>query len=241
MRSLLFALSNPVPGQEAEFNEWYDTRHVPESMAVPEVRAATRFVVADVDVVPGQKLDTHRYITVYEIDGETDEDFGRVGTTLLERFAGGQMTPTEAIDIASARVAFGRVVLPRQSKDDQAATVARSFLEGFGTWDDVFATIERWCADDCVWETPALPPAKGKDAMIAFAKGFQEQSTIARMECTFRTIAAAGDTVLTERVDNLWDADGNLITSLAVVGVLEVRDGRVVSFREYFDTAKGHV
>jgi limonene-1,2-epoxide hydrolase len=151
------------------------------------------------------------------------------------------MTPTEAIDIASARVAFGRVVLPRQSKDDAAINVARSFLEGFGTWDDVFATIERWCADDCVWETPALPPSKGKEAMLAFAKGFQAQSAIARMQCTFRNISAAGGTVLTERVDHLWNAEGNLITSLAVCGVLEVRDGLVVSFREYFDTGKGHV
>ena len=31
----LLALSNPVEGREAEFNQWFDTVHIPEVLRVP--------------------------------------------------------------------------------------------------------------------------------------------------------------------------------------------------------------
>ena len=41
-------LSNPTtPGQEAEYNEWYDKIHIPDVLNVPGFVAAQRFKIAD--------------------------------------------------------------------------------------------------------------------------------------------------------------------------------------------------
>jgi len=44
-----------------------------------------------------------------------------------------------------------------------------------------------------------------------------------------------GDQVLTERIDHLDDESGNRIASLPVAGTLEVRGGKIVAWRDYFD------
>lgn len=46
-------------------------------------------------------------------------------------------------------------------------------------------------------------------------------------------LAVCGDVVLTERIDRVV-VDGREI-ALPIMGTLEVRDGRVAAWREYFD------
>ena len=50
------------PEDEAELNRWYDTEHVPERLAMPGFRSATRYGSAE---RPG------RYLAVYELDHPT--------------------------------------------------------------------------------------------------------------------------------------------------------------------------
>ncbi len=40
----MLALTNSVPGREAEFNGWYDEVHVKDLVAVPGIVAAQRYV-----------------------------------------------------------------------------------------------------------------------------------------------------------------------------------------------------
>jgi hypothetical protein len=47
------------PEDEDELNRWYDTEHVPERLALPGFRAATRYRSAE---RPG------RYLALYELD-----------------------------------------------------------------------------------------------------------------------------------------------------------------------------
>lgn len=42
-RALLLVLADPPPPLEEEFNDWYDTEHLPERAAVPGVETALRF------------------------------------------------------------------------------------------------------------------------------------------------------------------------------------------------------
>ena len=48
-------------------------------------------------------------------------------------------------------------------------------------------------------------------------------------------LVADGDTVMTERIDK-FDAQGNTV-ALPVMGVFELREGKIASWRDYFDLA----
>jgi hypothetical protein len=87
--------TNPTPGQEAEFNRWYDEDHLADVIEVPGFVAATRFRLA-ADQFPGNPAPpTHRYLALYEI--ETD-DLAATMRALMEHIPG--MVPTEAADLA---------------------------------------------------------------------------------------------------------------------------------------------
>lgn len=96
-RYKLVAFSNPVEGQDEQFNEWYDGRHMPDVMAIPGMISAERFTcVGD---------GPHRYMAIYEI--ETDDFEG-----LLAEFArrpGTELMPiSEALDVGSGVIGFWR-------------------------------------------------------------------------------------------------------------------------------------
>lgn len=59
-----FALSNPVPGQEEEFNRWYGTDHLTHGVLTPGILAGQRFRRADGPWPPGK----HDYLTIWEMD-----------------------------------------------------------------------------------------------------------------------------------------------------------------------------
>ena len=64
-RHIIQVMTNPVPGKEAEFNDWYSNVHVQEVVQVPGFVSARRFKLAD-----AQMSGTHpyRYLAVYEVD-----------------------------------------------------------------------------------------------------------------------------------------------------------------------------
>ncbi len=51
------------------------------------------------------------------------------------------------------------------------------------------------------------------------------------------SIAAAGDAVLTERIDYLKGADGKTLLTIPLMGIMKIRNGKVYEWRDYFDTA----
>jgi hypothetical protein len=59
-----FALSNPVPGQEEEFNRWYGTDHLIHTVLTPGVLAGQRFRRVEGPWPSGK----HDYLTIWEID-----------------------------------------------------------------------------------------------------------------------------------------------------------------------------
>jgi hypothetical protein len=65
----LLALSNPVEGREAEFNQWFDTVHIPEVLRVPGFASVQRFEAAAHQRIPGAL--PYRYLAQYEL--QTDD------------------------------------------------------------------------------------------------------------------------------------------------------------------------
>jgi len=63
--ALWVVLTNPVEGKEAEFNDWYDGRHVDDTLAIPGFVSGHRFKVTA--TAGGEPL-PWRYLAFYEIE-----------------------------------------------------------------------------------------------------------------------------------------------------------------------------
>jgi limonene-1,2-epoxide hydrolase len=86
-------------------------------------------------------------------------------------------------------------------------------------------------APDAVYHNIPVDPVVGHEAIRALVEGFT--AGIDRVEFEVRHIAAAGDVVLTERIDR-FIAPGREVV-LPVMGTFEVRDGLITAWRDYFD------
>jgi limonene-1,2-epoxide hydrolase len=86
-------------------------------------------------------------------------------------------------------------------------------------------------SDDVVYQNVPLPPARGIAAVDRQLRWMATHAT--GFEARIHHLAADGPIVLTERTDVLragsWEAE------FWVCGTFEVREGRVVLWRDYFD------
>lgn len=87
--------------------------------------------------------------------------------------------------------------------------------------------------DDAVYHNIPMQPAAGKEAIKGLLGMILGPASDVRFE--IRNIAAAGDVVMTERVDTFKMGDKTV--TLPVMGVFEVRDGKIAAWRDYFDLA----
>jgi hypothetical protein len=96
--------SNPVEGKDAEFNEWYDNVHIPELMAVPGMLSAKRYALHEAAVygLEGGYRPDHRYLTIYEMEGDVDAIMGRI----VESVTKGEVVMSDSLDLSSSRMSF---------------------------------------------------------------------------------------------------------------------------------------
>jgi len=119
------------------------------------------------------------------------------------------------------------------SNEDVLRAVLTSWGEGM---EAAAAATREHFADDCVWEQTAIPTTTGPEEAARLMLGMEGMGFRA-IEVDYRNVVAAGDVVCTERVDHLVGLDGTRKGSFPVVGVTEFRDGKISSWREYFDSA----
>ena len=112
---------------------------------------------------------------------------------------------------------------------DSPVEVVRRFCASWADGD--LDAIVGAFTDDAVYHNIPIDPVTGPDAIRTFIEGFMGGVDSVTFEV--RHIAAAGDVVLTERVD-VFEAPGKRI-ELPVMGTFEVRDGRIAAWRDYFD------
>jgi hypothetical protein len=86
--------SDPTPGNEEGYNDWYDNVHLPHVLAVPGFVSARRLKIADVPGVENTPL-PGRYLALYEM--ETD-DPDAVLKDMWSRAGTPAMTLSDAID-----------------------------------------------------------------------------------------------------------------------------------------------
>lgn len=117
--------------------------------------------------------------------------------------------------------------------------IVRDFLAGWGpTADHLYDALRRYLAPDAVWENVGISTTRGPQEAIGLMKGFADAGITAVTVDEIVSIAADGNTVLTERVDLTVDAEGRIgTTPIRVMGVFEVDGDKIVAWRDYFDSA----
>lgn len=60
-------MSNPVPGREDEYNDWYDNRHMDDVLGIPGFVRVQRFEYA---ASLSAETPGFQYLSIYEIDSD---------------------------------------------------------------------------------------------------------------------------------------------------------------------------
>lgn len=97
------------------------------------------------------------------------------------------------------------------------------------------AAFEELLSEDCHWANSGFPTAEGKQACLALWDNFNAGFGITGIRVETTHWASSGGSVVTERIDHLLGADGAVIASAPLAGTLEVRNGKICAWRDYFD------
>jgi len=93
--------------------------------------------------------------------------------------------------------------------------------------------IMSFFSEDAVYHNIPMEPAKGKAAIRNVINMFLPMASA--IEFKILNTAASGNVVMNERVDIFQM--GNKRVELPVAGVFEVRSGKILAWRDYFDLA----
>lgn len=104
----MLVLSNPIPGREAEYNDWYQNVHLADIVALPGFQSAQRFQLSRNMMVGG---DAYMYMAIYEID---TDDLDQSLNALVAASERGAIPLSGALDAENVYAvvysAFGEVV-----------------------------------------------------------------------------------------------------------------------------------
>src|SRR5438132_438953 len=94
MATFNFAVfSNPVPGKEKEFNDWYSEQHIHDVARVPGIVRARRYRAADASREAAEKLG-YRYAAVYDV---ATTDLATIPAGMAAIAGRGEMPMSEAL------------------------------------------------------------------------------------------------------------------------------------------------
>ena len=88
-------------------------------------------------------------------------------------------------------------------------------------------------ADDTMYQNMPLPPAYGRDEVHATLTGLFQVMRIEKIDTFY--VASRDGVVFTERVDLLTAIPTGKTFELPVNGILHIRDGKIIGWRDYFD------
>lgn len=124
--------------------------------------------------------------------------------------------------------------------NNEALTEVLTFFEEWKpTLADMLASMEKRFTDQTVWENVGISRTTGFAEAKAFMDSFAELKPIESGEVTVHHAAASGNIVMTERTDDFFDKEGEIIVSIKLMGVFEMDGPKIIAWRDYFDTAKG--
>ena len=119
-----------------------------------------------------------------------------------------------------------------------------SVLKFWDEWNTDFPTMcasfHRYFAPDAIWwNTPVFPQVQGVEEAYEKILRPSNESSLAmdRIRVETLNIAQVGNLVYNERIDHIIRADGSVVLSIPIAGVIEFNeDGLIQHFRDYCDT-----
>ncbi|PYE12450.1 limonene-1,2-epoxide hydrolase [Williamsia limnetica] len=120
---------------------------------------------------------------------------------------------------------------PAQTSEGADEALVLEFMSALES-NDADALIS-YFIEDGMYQNMPLPPAYGRDAVHATLAGLFSVLRIDKIDTLH--IASRGDMVFTERVDLLTALPTGKSFELPVLGVLQLRDGKIAAWRDYFD------
>lgn len=94
---VLVVPSSAQPGRDADYNEWYDNRHIHDLLAVPGIKVGRRYVPSAASPMPAPAS----YLAIYDIECD---DPGAVMAAMNQRAMDGNMPVSDALDPTSAQL-----------------------------------------------------------------------------------------------------------------------------------------
>lgn len=144
---------------------------------------------------------------------------------------------TATIRSTARVVLFGALMMtaPSAATADSASkaplAVAQEMVEAWNTLD--LDKIANTFAEDGVLHSMMVEPITGRQTIKEHLGKFLDGAT--RLELKLKNVAVVGNTVFLERVDD-FDYKGKT-GAVPVVGVMEIKNGKVQVWREYYDRA----
>jgi len=93
------------------------------------------------------------------------------------------------------------------------------------------STVRELFHPDAVFHDPPKQPQRGREEVLSGLAAIFTRFEVVTFE--IRHLAAAGEVVLTERVD--WLGTKERAAPVPVMGTFEIRDGLIHQWRDYFD------
>jgi limonene-1,2-epoxide hydrolase len=122
-----------------------------------------------------------------------------------------------------------------ETADNEA--LVRRFLGGMGPTIEDFKNTYREClTDDVEWESVGSKPRLGLEESVRHVDELKAESGMEYCTIEILNLAAAGDVVLTERVDTMCKADGTPVLACRVMGTFVIRDEKIARYTDYLDT-----
>ena len=109
--------------------------------------------------------------------------------------------------------------------------LVRRFCAAWATLD--IPKIMEFFTDDAVYHNMPIQPIQGKDAIKSVIE--QVVAPFERTDWEITHIVASGAVVLAERIDR-FIGPGRTV-ELPVMGIFEIREGKIAAWRDYFDLA----
>jgi len=95
-KAVMLVFTDPSsPDVEDEFNDWYDSTHLPDIFkAAPGIKSATRYRLAE-SPAPGAEM-PNRHLAIYEVEAD---DLNQVITDMGEAFVRGEMPMSDTLSV----------------------------------------------------------------------------------------------------------------------------------------------
>ena len=113
-------------------------------------------------------------------------------------------------------------------------SVVRAFFESWEA-DGFVPAFQRYLDPEALWQNCGFPDCKGRDACLGLLRHYQQFSQMPYARVRIKHMASVGNTVLTERIDHLYNADRSRQHSAWIMGTFEVSNGLITRYSDYFD------